>query len=232
MFDGIVLIPGLNGNASLFSHQSAVLGREWPVLIPDVTRYRSIGAMTESVLKHAPERFALVGFSMGGYIALDLMKRAAERVDRLILMDTSARPDTPDRSAQRRSQVELAEREGIARMAELAWPKVVHPARVEDQSLKSTYLRMSEAAGIDNLRQQIEAIVGRADSRPLLGSIKCPTLVMTGEQDLSTPVEVSKELAASIEGAALEILPNCGHLAPLEMPETVTRHLHMFLAGQ
>ena len=100
----IVLVPGLLCTARLYLEQLPALWRFGPVMIADHTRDDSMERIAERILAHAPVRFALIGLSMGGYLSFELLRRAPERVARLALLDTSARPDTPEQSAQRKVQ--------------------------------------------------------------------------------------------------------------------------------
>jgi pimeloyl-ACP methyl ester carboxylesterase len=227
----LVLVPGLACTGDLYRHQLSRLGTARPVMVADHTRDDTMGAIAERLLAAAPERFALGGVSMGGYVAFEVLGRAPQRVARAIFMSTSARPDTPARSEGRRAQVKAA-RAGHYREGTMAlWPLLVHPARFEDLALRALTADMADEVGVDGFARQIEAIIGRADSRPLLASIACPTLVIVGAQDALIPPENGAEIAVGIPGARLETLADCGHMTPAEKPETVTRLIGDFLAA-
>jgi pimeloyl-ACP methyl ester carboxylesterase len=215
----IVLIPGLLTSARLFSEQLTPLWRFGQVTIADHTRDDSMAAIADRVLGLAPPRFALVGLSMGGYIAFEILRRAADRVARLALLDTSARPDTPELTERRRGQIALARSGGMDEVVEQQLPLLLHPSRQRDPELRRLVGLMAEET-----RQQT-AIMGRPDSRPDLGAIACPTLVLVGDADALTPPEHAAEIAAGIPGARHVVVPDCGHLSTLERPPRVTQAL-------
>jgi pimeloyl-ACP methyl ester carboxylesterase len=226
----LVLVPGLNCTARLFASQIEAFAGERPTLVADVRGASSMTAMAERVLALAPPRFALAGLSMGGYAAFEIMRRAPGRVERLALLDTSARPDAPERVSFRRQQIEKARGGRFREIVEGSWPMLVHPARFEDAALFAVHAAMCEATGPDAYVGEVEAVIGRPDSRPELASIAVPTLVLVGEQDALTPLEASKEMAEAIPGARLEVVPHCGHLSTLEMPGRVVAALRAWLA--
>lgn len=225
----VVFIPGLMCTARIYRHQVEHLAQSRPVVLANHWSHDSMDAIADSILAVAPERFAVVGTSMGGYVAFEMLRRAPERVERLALLSTSARPDTPERSEGRRKDVAGARKYGMRAGTKALYPKLVHPARHEDPALLSAFIDMAEELGVEAFARQIEAIIGRADSRPGLGNVRIPTLVAAGADDVLIPPENSQEMAAAIPGARLEILPNCGHMGMIETPETYTRLLGEFL---
>ena len=221
----IVLVPGLNCSPRLYAAQVPELWRFGPVTVADHTRDDSMAAIARRILDAAPPRFALAGLSMGGYVALEIVRQAPARVARLALLDTGARDDPPPAQEMRRSRIALAEAGRFAEMAEAMWPVLVHADRRADAALKQNYLAMCADVGPEAFVRQQKAIMGRADSRPLLGMIDCPALVLVGAQDELTPPHLADEMAAGIKGARLVKVADCGHLATLERPEAVTRAL-------
>jgi pimeloyl-ACP methyl ester carboxylesterase len=159
------------------------------------------------------------------------VRQAPGRVTRLALLDTGSRADAPERSAARRELIATAEREGVRRAQEVLLPVLVHKDRLSDKPLIEKVVQMAADTGVDAFKRQQAAIMGRPDNRPLLPSIKCPTLVLVGREDALTPVELAQEIAAGIPGAQLEIVPHCGHLSTLEQPEAVTRAMRTWLEG-
>ena len=221
----IVLVPGLNCSPRLYAAQVPALWRFGPVTVADHTRDDTMAAIARRILAAAPPRFALAGLSMGGYVALEIVRQAASRVARLALLDTGARDDPPEAQAKRRIHIALAETGRFAEMAEAMWPVLVHPDRRGDAALKRIYLAMCHDVGAEAYVRQQKAIMTRADSRPLLPAIKCPTLVLVGAQDEATPPAVAEEMAAGIAGARLVKVAECGHLSTMEQPEAVTREM-------
>ena len=219
----IVFIPGLMCTGRIYQHQAEQLGQTRPVLLANHWSHDSMAGIARSILDVAPEIFALAGTSMGGYAALEI------RVTKLILMSTSAKPDTPERSADRRKQVDGARKYGLRAGTKALFPKLVHSARHEDAPLLTTFYEMAEQLGVEAFAKQIEAIIGRADSRPSLAKIKVPTLVIAGKDDALITPDNSEEIAQGIPGARLELVAHCGHMGMIERPETYTKLISSFL---
>jgi pimeloyl-ACP methyl ester carboxylesterase len=220
-----VLIAGLNCSARLYAEQIPALWQFGPVIVADHRRDDTIAAMARRILAAAPPRFALAGLSMGGYVAFEIMRQAADRVAKLALLDTGARAEAPERTALRTPLLELARGGRFAEILDLQYPLVVHRSRHHDAALKATVRAMNEETGAAAYLRQQQAIMGRADSRPGLAAIGCPTLVLVGDSDEATPPELSREMAAAIRGSRLVVIPDCGHLSTIERPEAVTTAL-------
>lgn len=218
----LLLVPGLLCNASLWAHQAAYLADIADVSVAETTIDETLGEMAGRALAAAPERFALAGLSMGGYVALEIMRKAPGRVTRLALLDTSARADDDDMLQRRRGFIELAEQGKFKGVTPRLMPAFIHPDRLEDEPLVEAVTRMTESVGKDAFLKQQKAIMARPDSRPDLGGIEVPTLVVCGRQDLATPLALSEELAEEIPDARLCIIEECGHLSTMERPHAVT----------
>jgi pimeloyl-ACP methyl ester carboxylesterase len=228
----LLLLPGLLEDADAFEHPVKELSDVARCVVADLTRSDSIAALAADALAQAPaERFALAGHSMGGYVALEILRRAPERVERLALLDTHARPDTPEATANRRRLMALAERDFAAVSAEL-FPTLVAPAHRSDAGLSGKVTEMALATGMEAFLRQERAIIARIDSRPHLAAIRCPTLVIAGRLDAIMPVALLEELANGIPGARLEVIEDCGHMSTLERPEVVTGLLREWLASR
>jgi pimeloyl-ACP methyl ester carboxylesterase len=221
----LVLIPGLNCSARLFGGQVAGLWTRGPVMIADHTEGVTIAAIARHILDTSPPRFALCGYSMGGYVALAIMREAPERVVRLALLDTSARPDTPEQSERRRRLIAIARAGHFETIPREQYPLLVHASSVPGQRLRSAYLSMAFDCGAERFVRHQQAILDRPDALSDLDEIRCPTLVLVGAADRITPPMLAKELADGIEGARLEVIPRCGHLSPLERPQAVAAAL-------
>lgn len=227
----LVLIPGLLCTRTLFGSQVRGLADIARITVADNQSANSMTALAASILASAPKRFALAGLSMGGYIALEILRQAPDRVERLALLDTSARPDLPEQSENRRRLVALAEKKGIEVPLREMFPKLVAPARAKDAVLTAIVLDMALAVGVTGFARQQAAIAARPDSRPGLAAINCPTLVLVGEEDQLTPPPIAEEIAAGIAGSRLVVVPGSGHLSTLEAPDAVTAALRTWLAG-
>ncbi len=227
MKEPLVLVPGLLCDERLFAPQLPALAGRGAVRTAETRLDDSLEAMAERLLADAPERFALAGLSMGGYVCFEVLRRAPERVTRLALLDTQARADTPEAAQRRRDLMALAERGEFLGVAPRLLPLFVHPAHLE--RLGPTVTAMAAAVGKEAFLRQQRAILARPDNRPLLPSIGCPTLVLCGRQDQLTPPTLHEEMAAAIPRATLVVLPRCGHLAPLEQPAAVSAQLLAWL---
>jgi pimeloyl-ACP methyl ester carboxylesterase len=221
----VVLIPGLLASARMYAPQVPQLWRAGPVMIADHTRDDSMSGIARRILSVAPARFALVGLSMGGYIAFEVLRQAPQRIAKVALLDTSARADAPEQTAVRRAQMTLALQGRLVEVVEQQFPRLVHRARRADVELRQVFDLMAEEVGAAGFIRQQTAILGRADSRPTLANISCPTLVLVGEDDQLTPPELAAEIAAGIPGARLSTVPQCGHMSTLEQPDEVSRAL-------
>jgi pimeloyl-ACP methyl ester carboxylesterase len=166
---------------------------------------------------------------MGGYISFEIMRQAPDRVLRLALLDTSARPDTPAQSERRAERVAMARAGRFSKGLELQYPIVVHESRQNDYELRLQYRAMAEEYGADAFVRHLLASSLRIDSRPNLAAILCPTLVLVGDSDQLTPPDAAEEMAAHIKSARLVTVADCGHLSPLERPEAVTDALVAWL---
>ena len=225
----LVLIPGLLCDAQLWRPQREGLPDIDP-WIADVTRDDSLAAMAKRVLAEAPwPAFALAGLSMGGYIAMEIMRQAPQRVTRLALLDTQAQADTPEATRLRQVRIELARSGRFGEVIDLQLPLLLHPSQLADAALVAIVKSMARNVGPEAFARQQQAIMGRADSRASLRSIRCPALVLCGEADALTPLERHRELASLVPGATLEVIADCGHLSTLEKPAEVNQALARWL---
>jgi pimeloyl-ACP methyl ester carboxylesterase len=227
----LFLLPGLLNDVRLWQYQISGLANVARATVANLTGTDSISALASTALSQAPaERFALAGLSMGGYVALEIMRQAPDRILALALLDTSARPDTPQATENRRNLMQLAETNFPA-VVDTLLPKLVHPSHLKDTSIVTTIRAMAESVGKDAFLRQQRAIMARIDSRPFLSKIKCPILVLCGREDAITPVEVHQELVDAIPGSRLTIIEECGHLATLGQPQQVTEALKKWLVN-
>jgi len=229
MADTLVLIPGLACTARLFGPQISALSGSRNILVADHMKDDSIPKIAARLLGDAPERFALAGLSMGGYVAMEVMRQAPERVERLALLDTTARPDTPEASRDRERLIALAQSGRYEDIYPAVWPRLVHPDRLADKPLQDIVFGMMRETGAEAYVRQQRAIMGRVDSRPLLPGIEIPTLILVGDGDVITPPEIAREMADMIEWASLVVIPESGHSSTLEQPERVTHTLRLWL---
>jgi pimeloyl-ACP methyl ester carboxylesterase len=227
----LVLLPGLLNTRRLFDHQIAGLGDLVDIMVPELYGHDSLDAMADAVLAAAPATFALAGFSMGGYVAFEILRRAAHRVERLALIDTQATPDTPEVSARRRGFIEQTRIGRFHGVQPSLLPTIIHPARLKDTAIIQPILDMAQEVGADGFVREQNAIMARPDSRPLLVEIAVPTVVIVGRQDQATPLPRAQEMAADIANARLVVIEECGHMSPLEKPGEVTNALRRWLTA-
>jgi pimeloyl-ACP methyl ester carboxylesterase len=212
----ILLIPGLLSSPRIYNPLMPALWRLGPVTVANHVRDDNMGAIARRILAEAPPRFALAGHSMGGYVAFEIMRQAPQRVAKLALINTRARPDTAEAAARRQGFMARAQSGDFRGVLDEQFPDLVHPSRLDDAALRQMFYDMAGDVGPEAFIRQQTAIVGRPDSRPTLAWIKCPTLVLTGDQDNTIPNSLSMEMASGIPGAKLVVLPNCGHLPQWE----------------
>lgn len=225
----LVLVPGLLCDDALWEHQSRYLSETADIKIADVTRSETIFGMAEAVLAMAPEKFALAGLSMGGYVSLEIMRRAPERVTKLALLDTSARSDTEEQNRRRHNFIQLLREGGFDEVISTLLSLFVHPDRMQDEQLCNNIKEMNRRVGPEIFMRHQAAIMGRPDSRNDLSKIKCPTLILCGRQDALTPLEVHEEMSSNIPKARLAIIEDCGHMTTMERPHAVTALLRDWL---
>lgn len=225
----LLLVPGLLCDADLWKHQRKHLAELAEITIGDITQHDTMSSIAEALLDVAPERFALAGLSMGGYVAFEIMRRAPERVTKLALLDTSARADTKEKAQIRTELIELTLMKRFKEVMPRLLPQLVHPARRREQQLTNAIVAMADRIGQDAFLRQERAIMNRPDSRNDLSQIRCPTLVLCGRQDTLTPLKLHEEMVARIPDARLAIIEDCGHLSAMERPQAVTALLRDWL---
>ena len=228
----LLLVPGLMNDARVWKPQADALSATREVRIADSTRHASIRDIAIAAIAHAPDgRFALGGFSLGGYVALEIVRQARERVAALALVDTGSRSDTVEATAMRRLMLSAvsADAANFDAVAKSFLPRVVHASRIDDAVLVDLFLAMARDVGIDGFVRQQHAAIGRPDSRATLATIQCPTVVVCGREDEITPLALSEEMAAAIPDARLVVVERCGHMSTLERPKEVTQALTEWL---
>src|SRR3954454_15222728 len=188
-----------------------------------------IGDMAEAILIDAPPIFALCGHSLGGYVCLEMIRRAPERVQALVLVNTSARPDTSEQRQARLDATQLAHRGRCVGVSRRFFPRLVAERARDEAGLLATVQAMAAAVGAEGFVTQQHLILGRPDSRPDLAQISCPALVVGGREDQVSSPALSMELYEQIPHGDLHLLSDCGHLAPLERPRRLAQLLKSVL---
>ena len=225
----LILVPGLGSDAAVWRRTVAALGDDVGCIVGDTLSDDSLPGMARRILDQAPRSFALAGVSMGGMVALELMRIAPERVTRLALFDTNARPDRPGQKAYRRlANMIVGMTRDFRRTAARSLGRLVHPSTPQD--VRDELLEMSVRVGPRAYIRQNRAVAVRSDLRKVLPGITVPTAVIVGQDDRVTPVELSREMHALTPGSTLHVLSDCGHLPPLEQPEVSAALLRQLLA--
>jgi pimeloyl-ACP methyl ester carboxylesterase len=209
----------------LYAAQVAVLEPKHECKVFAFREHDTLGGMAEALLASTPERFTLIGLSLGGYLSFEVTRRQLHRLERLALMDTTAVSDTPARRAGRDADIAKVREGGIdALIPELA-PRWMHPTHAKRTDLVNLMAEMARSIGARGQLNQQRAMMARPDSHDDLARVTVPTLVMCGRQDPVTPVPDHEAMAAKVRGARLEIIENCGHLSTIEQPDAVNRVL-------
>ena len=225
----VFILPGLLEDSDAFEHQIARIQQSTACAVADLTRSDSIAGMARDALKEAPgETFALVGHSMGGYVALEVMRQAPGRVERLALLNTNARTDSAESTENRKRLIALAGKDFPA-VIQTLMPRVVAKEALADPNITGTIGAMALAVGKEAFVRQQTAIMARIDGRPSLRAIACPTLVVAARDDAIMPVELLEEVARGIPKATLAVIERCGHTPSLERPEELTELLVSWL---
>jgi pimeloyl-ACP methyl ester carboxylesterase len=214
----------------LYAAQLGALGDRYDSRVFVFRDQDSLAGMAEELLANTPQRFTLIGLSLGGYVAFEVIRRQLHRLERLALLDTTALSDQPARHAGRLADIAKVREGGIeALIPELPgrWLLPAHTRRAELVALMGDMARSVGARGQIN---QQTAMLGRPDSHRDLEKVAVPTLVMCGRQDPVTPVADHEAMAARVPGARLEFIEECGHLSTIEQPEAVSRVLADWLA--
>lgn len=224
----LLLLPGLLNDAELWRAQIADLSDIADCIVGDQTRSDTLQAVAMDVLAQAPPRFALAGFSLGGFVAQQILRVAPERVRRLALIGTSIHPDSPERAAQRRAQRASARLPGAFHgFGDRLMRSYIDASRLDDHDLVQRVRAMTARLGADVFLRQ--SALERPDGRAVLAACRDPLLIVCGANDRITPPAVSEEMHALAPHSQLRVLPGCGHLAPMEKPDEVSAALRGWL---
>jgi pimeloyl-ACP methyl ester carboxylesterase len=225
----LILVPGLLCDELVWHHQVAAFEASHRVVVPMLDELDSIPAMAARLLADAPASFALAGHSLGGRIALEVLRQAPARVAALALLDTGVHPCSPDEPQRRQVLLDLAAAQGMRAVAKAWLPPMVHPAGRVNQSFMQPLEAMVERRTPASFLNQIKALIERPDATSVLASIRCPTVVICGREDEWSPLAQHVAIAAGIAGARLAVIEDAGHMAPYERPESVTAELRRWL---
>ncbi len=227
----VLVLPGLLEDADAFEQVITGTAGIATCVVADMTRADTIAGLAREAIKQAPAGpLLLAGHSMGGYVALEILRQAPERIARLALLNTHARPDSAEATENRRRLMALADRDFEGVVTSLL-PKLMTPEHLKDPVLTGIIGSMAHGIGKDAFKRQQCAIIARIDSRPGLAAIRCPTLVIAARHDALMPVELLEELARGIPGARLAIVEDSGHMASIEQPGKVLELMREWIAA-
>ena len=218
----LILVPGLLCDEALWDPQLRFLSDISLMTVGESHLDDSFPEMAARILASAPDRFSLAGLSMGGYVCMEIMAQAPERVERLALFDTSARADSSDQTRRRKALIELASIGKFKGVTPRLLPLLIHSDRRSDETLTQSIIDMAGRIGQDGFLRQQTAIMNRPDRRGEITSYEIPTMIVCGRQDALTPVDLHEEMADLIPEARLCIIEECGHLPTLERPYAAT----------
>jgi pimeloyl-ACP methyl ester carboxylesterase len=225
----LILLPGLLNDAELWRDQLTGLVDVARCQVADLTHGESLRDLAEQVLAEAAPTFAVAGFSMGGYVAQEIARIAPERIERLALVDTAIRADTAERAAQRRAVNAAASHEGaFLGVADRLMASYVDASRLDDKDLTGRIQAMTQRLGREVFLRQNG--LAREDGAAALRSLRCPIVIICGEHDAITPLAGQHEMAHAIGCSHMVIIPNAGHMTPMEAPEAVNAALRRWLA--
>jgi pimeloyl-ACP methyl ester carboxylesterase len=225
----IILLPGLLCDASMWEAQARALEPYADVFVADFSQHDSIEAMARSALRLTDGPVVAIGHSMGARAAMEMVRQAPERIERLGLIDTGIHPRREGEEVNRQALVDLAFAEGMEALADRWLPPMVHADRVKDRALMEPLKAMVMRATPEQHRRQIQALLNRPDARPQLPRIACQTLVMVGRQDRWSPLAQHEEIAALIPNAELVVIEDSGHMSLVEQPDQVSEALLRWL---
>lgn len=225
----LVLLPGMMCTAQLFSHQIACFSKERVVHFSPLAGHDDIARLAEEVLAHAPSNFALCGLSMGGIVAMEVVRQAPDRVHGLALLDTNPLAELDNVKQSRTPQIEKVKAGGLLDvMRDEMKPNYLADGESRTEIL-DVCLQMALGLGPDVFICQSLALRDRLDQSGTLRSVGVPTLVLCGKHDRLCPVETHQLMCELVPEATLSIVEGAGHLPVLEQPEVTNRILARWL---
>jgi pimeloyl-ACP methyl ester carboxylesterase len=228
----IYLLCGLLCDKIVWESQVAALQASgYDVRVLSFQGFDSIGGMAAHLLEQAPERFSLVGHSMGGRVALEAYRQAPQRIERLALLDTGYGPAAPSETESRGVLVRKALADGIDAIAETWALPMIGPSKQKDSVLVNAILKMVGRMSGEIYAGQTQALLTRPDATPTLSEIRCPTLILCGKQDSWSPPERHQHMAEIIPDSELHLIDDCGHMSTMEQPDEVSSILTAWMQG-
>jgi pimeloyl-ACP methyl ester carboxylesterase len=234
----LVLVPGLMCDHAVWAPLLPALEARRACQVVDHGLADALPAMAAQVLQVAPPRFALAGHSMGGRVALEVVRQAPQRVSRLALLDTGYKPLPPgapgeEEARKRHALLDVARRDGVRAMAQQWVQGMVHPQRLGDAALIESIVAMMARRTAQHFEHQISALLARPDGSDVLASLGVPTLLLCGREDGWSPPAQHQAMADLVPAglATLEVVEHCGHMGTMEQPRALGEALARWLAG-
>ncbi|MEM9631662.1 MAG: alpha/beta hydrolase [Pseudomonadota bacterium] len=225
----LVLLPGMMCDARLYEPQIACLSGRLPLHLAPITQHDTVEALAAEILTHAPPRFALAGLSMGGIVAMEVIRLAPERVERLALLDTNPRAELEEVRQRREPQIEKVRAGGLREiMRDELKPNYLANGPLR-QDVMDVCMAMAMELGPEVFERQSRALQSRPDQQETLKAVKVPTLILMGREDRLCPLDRHELMRGLIDGSTFEIVEGAGHLPTLEQPEAVNRALETWL---
>ena len=224
----LVLIPGLVCDEQVWRHQAEFLSDIAEIIIPPVVKSSTMFGLAEEVLAISAETFAVAGFSMGGYVAMEMYRQAPERISRLALLDTTARDDTRIKAEARINAIQACEDGKFENVIDGMISILLHPVH-QKTPLSEIVPRMAGRVGSEAFVRRHRAMQSRQDSRDLISSCNIPVRAICGRQDAMCSVEEHEEMANLAKYGRLSVIEECGHMTVLERPHAATALLRDWL---
>lgn len=229
MKQNLILIPGLLNDERLWQHQISFFENSYNIIVPKIKGHTHISAMAREIIETAPEVFALAGLSMGGYIAMEILRQAASRVSKVAFLDTSWLADDEKRRKDRHKLMDLSEMGRFEGVTDLLLKQIIAKENLNNPEITSIIKKMAKETGQKEFINQQKLILSRPDSVRDFSSIRVPTLCLVGCEDKLTPPHILKEMAAALKQGIYCEIEGAGHLPPLEQPIAVTAAMQVWL---
>jgi pimeloyl-ACP methyl ester carboxylesterase len=225
----LVLLPGLLCDRGIWEPQLAALASVAAIHVPDFSRLDSIEAMAREVLALVPGKFAAAGHSMGGRVALEIVRLAPERVSGVALLSTGYTPRAPGEEQKRQVLLDLARGEGLDALVSQWIPPLLSDTNPRREAVLRDFREIARRSSVTVFENHVRALLARPDASAVLPRIRCPTLVVCGRQDVQSALATHEHMASVIPASRLVAIDDCGHLSLLEAPEAVNSALHSWL---
>ncbi len=230
MMEPVLLIPGLVADIRLFQHQIAALSQARPIMLA-LPRGATVEEMSSNLLAMAPPKFALIGHGLGGDVALDIVRRALDRVSRIALISTDPLSETPQAAAAREARMVAARAGRLIQAIAEDYPATALAPGPRRAEVLEAVRAMAETLGEGVYLSQQRAMQRRPDQQKTMRRATLPALILAGALDTLVPLRRHEFVAGLMPFAKLQLIADAGHLCPMEQPEAVTAALEAFLRG-